>query len=75
MTLTYTVVFDILSRNPRSDTGAVYVKKNHAEDKKYSRYEPELKIFPVTVLNVRPIKGREMRMRLLKAGFKMYQSK
>ena len=65
MTLTYTVVFDILSRNPRSDTGAVYVKKNHAEDKKYNRYEPELKIFPHRYSNVRPLRGQEMRMRLL----------
>ena len=65
--VTYTVVFDILSRNPRSDTGAVYVKKkkNHVEDKKYNRYEPELKIFAHRYSNVRPLRGQEMRMRLL----------
>lgn len=27
-------------------------KENHAEDKKYNRYEPELKNFPFTMLNV-----------------------
>ena len=40
-------------------------KKNHVEDKKYNRYEPELKIFAHRYSNVRPLRGQEMRMRLL----------